>query len=822
MIRYIPRYPKEKPSEEIHELSLASGVSPLMAEILCDRGLDTADKIRSFFHPDERDFHNPFLFRAMDKAVTLIHDAVEKDEKITVYGDYDADGVTATSILMLYLRSVHANADYYIPNRQYEGYGLHNESVQEIIESGTKLMITVDCGITNHEEIRLAREAGITVILTDHHEPPEVLPEADAIINPKCCPEYPFSSLCGAGVAWKLVCALGGYQFSYTLLDLAALGTVADLVQLQGENRAIVTLGIRMMNENTRCGIAALADVAGLSGQTISAGHLGFQLGPRINAGGRIDSSAKSVEMLITDDYEKAREIALDLDVNNSHRREIEQSMLEEAERILLESACLSDVRAIVLWNRKWTPGVLGIVASRLQEKYHRPVVLFGGSEGKDALYGSARSVPDLNIVEVMQQCSEHLVRFGGHSQAAGMEVAGESQAAAFAAEFCAILDSYPEELFLPYSYYDAKTELQSITPQLVEEIESMAPMGVGNPTPVLWVNDTDIQVLRTMGDNNQHFSARLVSSDTMLDAVAFRQKAPAHFPGMIGNFDVLCVPALNEWRGRSTLQCQIKNWNSRKSVYEVERYFRQAEDDFRNALWSRFWISAQGEDLADSVELQDDILETAVYILQESSFGTIVFAGTPETAQEVIHHPLLEEDCHNGLLVLPGEEVPEPGMNCILAGRSFWDVNLEHYRRVILLDGLVSPQESGYLWSRFRDGDGEVLVGSGDRSVSHLMYAPELDIDWFRDAYKKLRRAVGNDYKGNGGAGHIAWFAQILRVPHWKARVALTTFRELGLVEYLSRQELRINDSVRGLNLEESRTYRKLHGQEMEPGMPF
>ncbi len=822
MIRYIPRYEKTGTPEQISNLSSETGISPMMAEILLDRGLDTPEKINSFFNPTLESFHNPFLFNSMGKAVELIRDAVDNGDRITIYGDYDADGVTSTCILLLYLRSVHANVDYYIPNRQEEGYGLHMDAIDEIAEAGTKLIVTVDCGITNKEEIGRAKELGITVVVTDHHEAPEELPDADVILNPRCCPEYPFSCLCGAGVAWKLVCALGGYEYASTLLDLAALGTVADLVPLQGENRLIVTLGIRLMNEKLRPGLSALVDVSGLTGQQLSAGHLGFQIGPRINAGGRMDSSSKSVEMLVSEDYDAARQIALDLDANNSARREIEQKMMAEAEQILMDSTCLCDVRGIVLWNRNWAPGVLGIVASRLQEKYHRPVVLFGGSEDKESFYGSARSVPNLNIVEALQACSAHLNRYGGHAQAAGMETLNEEETAAFAEEFCAYLESCPEELFFPYSYYDATGELQNITPQLVEEIESMSPMGVGNPTPVIWVHDTGIQVIRTMGDCNQHFSARLTSGEMILDAVAFRQKPPVNYPGMLGNYDVLCVPTLNEWRGRSTLQCQIKTWNSRKSMLEVDRYLRQSSDDFRNALWTRFWMSLQEEDMVESVEIMDDIIETAVYLLQESAFGTLVFAGTPEAAQKLIHHPLMDGVCSNGMLILPQEEPVEPGMNCILAGRSFWDVKLEHYRRIVLLDGLVSSQEAGYLFRHFREGDGEILIGAEEMSVSHLMYVPDMDVEWFRETYKKLRHALQNGYTGNGGIGHITWLARILNVHCWKSRAALNVFRELGLVEYTSRTEMKLNENIRGLNLQESKTFRKLQGLEKEPGMPF
>jgi len=822
MIRYLPRYTQYCDCDRIDEIAREAGISRLTAGILCDRGLDTPGKIREFYAPDRKSFHNPFLMKDMDKAVRLLREAFDKQEKITIYGDYDTDGVTATAILLTYLQTVGAQADYYLPSRQSDGYGLHKSALDDIAASGTKLLITVDCGISNIAEIAYARSLGLKVIVTDHHEPQEVLPEAEAVVNPKCSPDYPFDSLCGAGVALKLVQAMGDQAVADAALDLAALGTVADLVHLQGENRAIVTMGLRVMNENLRCGIRALVDVSGLTGQSLSAGHLGFQLGPRINAGGRMDSSMKSVEMLVTEDYDSAYAIAMDLDANNSERRRVEQEMLEDAEKMLDESCCLCDRRGIVLWNRSWAPGVLGIVASRLQERFHRPVVLLGGAEGGETFYGSARSVPDLNLVELLRVCSEHLLRFGGHAQAAGMEVADEEEAARFARDLEDALESYPEELFLPYHYYDAQTDLSEITPQLVEEIDAMAPMGVGNPTPVLWVKDAEIQVLRTMGEQNQHFSARITSGDAMVDAVAFRQTPPRPIPGIHGKYDILCVPALNEWRGHQTLQCQIKAWYTRKTTADAENYLRRANDDFLGALWTRYWMSGSGEDKSIDADWQEDILDTAIYILRESAFGTLIVAGTPAMAQRVLRHPLMEGICEEGLFILPGEEMPEPGMSCIAVGRSFRELKLSHYRRVILLDGLVSAKETGFLYSRFCQGDGEVIVGSEEKAVSHIMYMPNLDIEWFRDAYRSLRRATQEGYTGNGGVGHGEWFARILNQPRWMARVALMTFRELGLLEYVSWTELKLTPAGRPLNLEESVTYRKLHGLEPEPGMPF
>ncbi|MBQ7318117.1 MAG: single-stranded-DNA-specific exonuclease RecJ, partial [Phascolarctobacterium sp.] len=414
----IQEYNKEKAGFYAAEL----GISPLVTGVLLERGFNDVDAMRDFLYGSKEPFYNPFLLKGMDATVERVERALANGEQITVYGDYDVDGITASSLLYIYLERRGAKVNTYIPKRKSEGYGLNDDALKSIFESGTTLVITVDCGISGLHEVEQAPK-GLDIILTDHHTVPVQLPPAYAIINPKqedC--DYPFKDLSGVGVAFKLCQALeqkrtGTDVYWEDLTELAALGTVADIVPLLGENRELVRRGLKAMEHTSLVGLRALITASGCSCENISSENIGFILAPRLNAVGRLEHAQSAVELLVTQDAEKAEAIALELNRENALRQEISRSIMEEAEALLAKEEHIDT--AIVLASEGWHQGVVGIVASRLVDKYHLPTILISISDGMAK--GSCRSIPALNLYEAIAAESDILTQFGGHHQAAGL-----------------------------------------------------------------------------------------------------------------------------------------------------------------------------------------------------------------------------------------------------------------------------------------------------------------------------------------------------------------------------------------------------------------
>ena len=424
------------------------GLSPLLLQLLSNRGLTEEKSIKSFLYGGINDLEEPFLLKDMDRAVERIDRAVKNGERIIVYGDYDVDGITATALLYRYFKEVYNyQIDYYIPRRKEEGYGLNQAAVEEFIKKDYDLLLTVDCGISAHEEVKYSMSHGLDVIITDHHQAGQEIPPALAVIDPhRGDDEYPFKSLAGVGVAFKLCQALEYNKnqryisdLLLNLLDLVALGTVADIVPLNGENRIIVREGLQVLERTGNIGLQKLIQITGLAGRQLNTGNLAFIIAPHLNAAGRMDSAGKCVELLITEDEVLAEVIALELRVANRERQELEEKILQEALEKVAAEINLEEEKAIVLAAEGWHPGVIGIVASRLVESYYRPVILIAIDEdgrGK----ASCRSIRNLNLYEALQRCSNYLETFGGHEMAAGLTIKVES-IEGFRKEFNRFLD---------------------------------------------------------------------------------------------------------------------------------------------------------------------------------------------------------------------------------------------------------------------------------------------------------------------------------------------------------------------------------------------
>ncbi len=496
------------------ELERELGVSHVLAQVLVRRGLAEVGPAREFLNP--REAHRPQAFAGIEPAVAVIESQVRSGRRIVVHGDYDVDGVCATAVMVRALRSLGADVSWFLPDRLEDGYGLSLGTVQRLRTRGTDLLITVDCGITAVEEIAAARKAGLEVVLTDHHAPRADgrLPDCP-IVHPAVC-GYPSPDLCGTAVAHKLAEALSATTVSEDL-ELVALATVADLMPLQGENRRLVREGIAALANTTRPGLRALMAVAQVDPSAIDARSLGFRLAPRINAAGRIRRADAGLELLLTDDPQRAREIAEELDAVNSERRAVEQRIAWEAEALVTQAGPRS---AFVLAAEGWHPGVIGIVASRVVERHHRPAILIA-LDDHGVGHGSGRSIPGFDLLAALHACSEHMERYGGHRAAAGLTISGDRvQALAEAIERHADAVLTPE-LLRPVERVDGIVSGSELGLPLAEELESLEPCGMGNPGPRLLVAGARFGEVRTMGEG-RHARFAVTSGGAIARAVAF------------------------------------------------------------------------------------------------------------------------------------------------------------------------------------------------------------------------------------------------------------------------------------------------------------
>ncbi len=539
-------------------LAEALGIHPVVARILVSRGMESPEQAEQFLKVDPSRLHDPLLLDEMEPALERIRFALEKGEKILVYGDYDADGVSSTGLMMELLSGLKADVRYYIPNRFREGYGLNPAALHHAREAGTDLVITVDTGISAVEEAEEARRLGLDLIITDHHEPPSVLPEALAVINPKkpACP-YPFKGLAGVGVAFKLAQALLG-RVPEEFLEVAALGTIADLVPLVDENRVIASLGLDRMNRRHHPGLTALMEVSGIKG-SVKAGHVGFFLGPRINATGRLDSADRAVRLLLTGDRTEAQSIAEELDRMNRERQQLVETIFSEAEAQMLEDP-ERHRRVIVVASEGWNIGVIGIVASRLVETYYRPAIVLG-IEGETGLAkGSARSIEGFDIYRALNACDDLLAHYGGHPMAAGLTLPAEQlpelqeRLTELAAQWLT------EEDYIPLMRVDADLDLEDVSPELISQLDQLEPYGFGNPTPCFRISGAGMSRLQVVGSDRNHLKLTLSREGHSLEAVGFRMGnlakdiAPHACPDCLGEL------TLNEWNHRRVPQLVIRD----------------------------------------------------------------------------------------------------------------------------------------------------------------------------------------------------------------------------------------------------------------------
>ncbi len=556
-------------AEKIRRLAEEARVPEAIARILIDRGIDTLDAARDYFNPNLSQLHDPFIMDGMEAAVQRILLALERKEKCLVFGDYDVDGTNGASMLYLFLTRLGGDVEYYTPDRIKEGYGVSHRGIEFARDKGVSLFIAIDCGITAVEQVDYAKRLGLDVIICDHHEPGDTIPDAVAVLDPiKPGCSYPFKHLCGCGVGFKLIQAvairIGREEFAEDYLDFVTLASTADIVPLVGENRVLVRYGLEAINKQPRPGIKALADVAGNKLGKINTGQIVFNLAPRINAVGRLGDAMRAVRLLTCTDPGEAQELAAVMEEENRNRRKIDEDTFQEAQVLAEQHYNGDDDVALVLHQEQWHSGVVGIVASRMVEKYYKPSVMMATVDG--VAKGSARSIPGFDVYQALKRCEESIIQFGGHKYAAGLTVELNKLDEFRSAFNAAVRELMTDDLKTPEIRVDIELDLAEITPDFRKRLGEFAPFGPGNMRPVFL--SRNLEVLgspRIVGKNHLRFKVR--QAGTVFDAIAFGMGERLN--EVYGRRDLQLVYTVeeNDWtpngearQGETTAQLKIKD----------------------------------------------------------------------------------------------------------------------------------------------------------------------------------------------------------------------------------------------------------------------
>ena len=561
---YEPPTPEKQQAAK--ELAEKIGMSPVLAGLLIQRGIKTESAAKRFFRPMLNELIDPFLMNDMDVAVDRLNDAMGRKERIMVYGDYDVDGCTAVALVYKFLQQFYSNIDYYIPNREGEGYGVSRQGIDFAAETGVKLIIVLDCGIKAIEEIAYAKQRGIDFIICDHHEPDDELPPAVAILNPKRRDStYPFKQLCGCGVGFKLMQAFAknnGIPFSrlIPLLDFCAVSIAADLVPVEGENRILAFHGLKQLNQSPSIGLKAIIEICGLTNRELTMSDIVFKIGPRINASGRMQNGKEAVELLVERDLQKALTEATRINEYNEQRKDVDKQMTEEANEIVARLESQRHMQSIVLYDEGWKKGVVGIVASRLTELYFRPTVVLTVIDGMAS--GSARSVAGFDVYDAVKSCRDLLENFGGHTYAVGLTLRQEN-----IPEFRRRFQEYVNSHILPEQTQqtldiDLELDFHDINKRLLNELKRLAPHGPGNAKPLFITRNVyDYGTSKVVGRHQEHIKLELVDSKSavVMNGIAFGQSAAARYIKSKRCFDIVYTIEENTYK-RGEVQLQIED----------------------------------------------------------------------------------------------------------------------------------------------------------------------------------------------------------------------------------------------------------------------
>lgn len=555
--------------EELHKrdkLAAELGLTPIIALLLVKRGISSAEEAKKFFRPSLNDLHDPFLMPDMDKAVKRLNKALGNKEKILVYGDYDVDGTTAVALVYKYLRLYSSALDYYIPDRYDEGYGISYKGIDYAAANDVKLIISLDCGIKAVEKIEYAKQKGIDFIICDHHMPDAVLPDAIAVLDAKRIDsQYPYEHLSGCGVGFKFMQAFAksnNFPFSELekLLDLVAVSIASDIVPISGENRILAHYGLKQLNTNPSLGLKGIIDICGLTGKDITISDIVFKIGPRINASGRMMNGKEAVDLLLAKDSEAAREKSENINQYNDERRELDKKITDEANAIIDEFKNMEDRKAIIVYNPQWHKGVIGIVASRLTEKYYRPALVL--TKSPELITGSARSVPGFDIYKAIESCRDLLENFGGHTYAAGLSLK-EENLEAFTERFLKLAaEEINTDQMVPQIDIDATLDFKEINSKFLTELKKMSPFGPENQKPVFaTLGVKDYGTSKLVGKELEHLKLELIdgNSQNPVHGIAFgMHKHNRHIKGMFP-FNICYTIEENTYNGNTSIQLQVK-----------------------------------------------------------------------------------------------------------------------------------------------------------------------------------------------------------------------------------------------------------------------
>jgi len=538
----------------------------LTSEVLAKRF--TLEEINDFIEWDLQKLHDPFLLNGIKEAVDLIKNSIINKEKITIYGDYDVDGITSTAILYKTLKEIGANVNFYIPERLTEGYGINEDAIKNLVFNGTNLMITVDCGISSINEVSLGKSLGLKIIITDHHSVPEKIPSADVVINPHIIQQYPFKDLAGVGVTFKLVQALIGDK-AFNFLDIVSIGTIADIVPLKGENRIIVINGLKELNKTKNKGLEALIKVSGIDNIEIDEFHVGFVLAPRLNAAGRLKDASICVNLLINENESEVLEIANYLNQENIKRQKIEKDILEDAVRIIENQVDLKRDRVIVLSKNEWHSGVIGIVASRITEKYYRPVILISNTDGLGK--GSGRSIEGFNLFNALEYCKEYLIKFGGHEMAAGLTIE-ENKIDLFRKKINEYANKQLKDIdLIPRLKIDSNVKDLAIDISVAKELNLLKPFGSGNNRPLFLFNNLKVTKAYLIGDKS-HIKIFAQKGNNTYEMIYF---GGGRFINKIKEgslIDVVGTIDINVWNANTSVVIYIKDIRTK---YKLDKYYK-------------------------------------------------------------------------------------------------------------------------------------------------------------------------------------------------------------------------------------------------------
>lgn len=774
---------KENDYSQLNNISTVLNISNLTARLLINRGMNTIEECKQFLEPSLVNFYDPYLLKDMDKAVNRIIKAIKNNEKIYIYGDYDVDGVTSTSILSIFLKQIKVNSEFYIPNRFNEGYGLNKDAVDKIINNGGGLIITVDCGITSIDVVNYCNEKGIDIIITDHHYPQEKLPDAIAVINPNRQDDnYPYKKLAGVGVALKLIQALAktlNIDVDYNeILPIAAIGTVADVVELKDENRIIVKNGLNIIKNTCNLGIKALLEVTGLTDKIITSGHIGFVIGPRINAAGRLESAEIGVELFLSSTYDKALKLASLLDSENKKRQEIEREILEKASVIIKNDLDYTNEKVLVVSAENWHHGVIGIVSSRITEKFYKPSVLISveNNEGR----GSARSISNFDIFDSLNKCKDLFIKFGGHPQAAGLSLEYKN-INNFRKKINEIADNVlTDEDMIPEIKVESLLHCGDISEKNIEEIKLLEPFGIGNPSPVFIIRDAKLLMKRLIGKDKNHIKLVINKSDVEYDCIGFN--LGYLFPDLnVGEkIDIITTLDINEYLGNRKIQLNIKEIkNVYNRLYNLKNnYFESLYNKLiHNSL---FYNDKINNSEVNNKRYSKNNITRDNYVINKlyNDEGILIIVDNFESIEELFN-----------IIDIKGRELQKRfhidynvdkniNKNCILVNPILEEINFNNYKEVIFYDSFIKYSfinNQSLNVSSFIECDDRIDYKNNLENIIPTLYELRIIYKRIKEENKKMLDLSFFTIKNN--------FNNTINI--WKYKLSLFILKEAKLLNY-------------------------------------